>query len=566
MFKKINQYLITNYPLVWNLKLVWILAIGILANLIAFVNGFFSFNSKTQLLEYNLFDIFYNNNYFIFYFITCLIILIIWLYFYIKNNRFKSKYPTSRNYLFKEFLGVFSILLLFLTIPNMFKLGLTTRVANYISDEQFEKDVDLINRTSPFTLQKNTGYSNYSRNLSVPVFDSLVTNQEVLELHAKKEKEHYLQYPLGSYTDLIEPYFRNEEFNELLYDKLKAQYPKHNVNFQETYYEYDKDKSQPDYTTYYEPDVVEEVISSTEDEADNSIKIIYSLYNFSNYTFEVPNHPEFTHKYYDEQLIKTLQNNDRKEIERLLTAYQKLLDQHKIGYEFKTKKWIDYIPNAPYFFVKDELQNSTKIQNKVTIYKDHVNVISLNQLYKNVEKAKYNSSIFADFQFFMLFALGVTILIITFRFSSFKVWLISLVGFLILGIIFSCIQLVLNAVGIDFYQEYIIAILFYILFLAFIIYGLYNHKNKIITGVALNWFVITTTFIGLLILSFYKEVKIDQLAKKIKVETYETYNHPEIKFLDDLQLYYLFYLPIVFIIFFYFVINWYKKWQAMPEE
>jgi len=46
MFKKINQTLITKYPLIWNLKFIWILLTILVFNLIAFINGFLFFTKN----------------------------------------------------------------------------------------------------------------------------------------------------------------------------------------------------------------------------------------------------------------------------------------------------------------------------------------------------------------------------------------------------------------------------------------------------------------------------------------------------------------------------------------
>ena len=58
MFKKINKTLITKYPLIWNLKFIWILLTVLAFNFIAFINGFLFFDKKSQLQETQLFDVF----------------------------------------------------------------------------------------------------------------------------------------------------------------------------------------------------------------------------------------------------------------------------------------------------------------------------------------------------------------------------------------------------------------------------------------------------------------------------------------------------------------------------
>lgn len=576
MFKKINQYLIENYPLAWNLKLVYILTIGLFTNLISFAVGFVHYTNQSQLLDYNLLNAFYVEYYVIYVFVFVLIILIIWLYFYIKNNRFKSKYPTSRNYLFKEFLGVFTVILLFSFVPSSFNFGLKTRIANLISDKQFAEDVDLINRVMPFTLQHENGYTNYSRNLSVPVFDTLVTHQQVLGLYTSNKKEYLKNNPTRtSYTEFIEPYFRNEEFNDLLYQKLKASYIAGD-SFSTNYQDYNDSIADRYFTTnravdvatgIYEPDAAtEETIVDTI----NTIPTIYSIYNYSNIVFSVPNRPDYTHQYYDKELINLLQINDKQKVDSLLTAVNNKLDEYKIGYRFKDNTWLDYVYNPPYYFISKELTNKTKYDGVNDIAKDYININALIDIYKNYQEAKYTYNSFEHIELFILVALTISICICLFRFTSFKVWLIALVGLGIISIFGVCIGVSLNFLSINFYNRYLISIFFYLLFVALSIKGLVTNKHKILTGVSLNWLIYSSIFIVLLVLSFYKEVRYDMIYNELIIQQpdlmYYDVKTPELDLLDKIQQYYFYFNPILVILFLYLSINWLRKWQAMAEE
>lgn len=567
MFKKINQYLLTHYPLVWNLKLVWILLIGFIINCIAFVNGYLHYSNIKQMTNYNVFNVFYQELYSFYYFIVILIILIIWIYFYIKNNRFKSKYPTSRNYLYKEFLGVFVILLFFISVPNTFNFGLNTRIANFLTDEQFAKEVDLFNRVQPFTLQHKNGYANNSRNLSVPIFDTLVSEQEVLTLYTENKKEFIKLNPKSNYRELEEPYFRNPEFNDLLVQKLASKFQFTNVYFENPHYSYDQEIIRNDYTY---PDLEIDSVLVVED-ITTHVPTIHSLYNYSYREFEVPNHPEYTQKYYDEELHQLLQTNDNKKIEELLTTFQNKLDEYKIGYRFKDKSWIDYVNQSPYYFISINLTQSTYTKGKKTFYKDYINIEPLKQLYSNINTAKYSNSFFDNYQFFVTATLMLALIIVMFRFTSFKVWLISAVGFGILCIVGVCIGLTLSFLGVEFYNEYIISLLFYLLFAVIVFVGLKNNRNKLITGINLNWLVGTSVFLILVLLNFYREIRHDmiykaEVLKEPTISRYDIYNHPELQLIDKITEWYFYFNPIIILIAFYFMVNAFKKWQAMAEE
>lgn len=580
MFKKINQTLITKYPLIWNLKFIWILLTVLVFNLIAFINGFLFFTKKSQLQESGLYEVFFNSGIAIYYVLIGVIIGVIWLYFYIKNNRFKSNYPTSRNYLFKEFLAVFFIIFLMFYVPNSFKTGLKFRVSNYMSEEQYLKDIDIINRTQGFTLRSEFGYDNYSRNLPVPAFDSLVSEKETRELYEKNKREYLRENPTYSYDVFLEPYFRNPEFETLLRDYFPERFSYSKINFNQTYQPLKKNNSSTNqlYEEAAYPDVaaVDMAYATSIDSASYASPVnasekpqtyfnLASLYNYSVLAFNNPKDSTLNHQFYDEQWIALLQKNDRKAIENILNNYTDLLKKQEIGYQFKHKNWIDYLPHYPYYFIDSNL-NYKEINYKK---QDYINQSSLNRVYENIELAKYSSTWLELIQYYLLIALIITVLIITFRFSSFKVWLISLIGAGILAILGSVFGISINAsIGYTQFAPYIILFVFYIAFIAITLIGLRSKKYKVLTGVNLNWFVATNVFIGIVMLSFYTDLRAEMLYDPTnQISIYDLrQTNKELLMLQEFAEIFLYINPILYLISFYFIINLYKKWQAMPEE
>lgn len=581
MFKKINQTLITKYPLIWNLKFIWILLTVLVFNLIAFINGFLFFTKKSQLQVTGLYEVFFNSGIAIYYLLIGDIIGVIWLYFYIKNNRFKSNYPTSRNYLFKEFLAVFFIIFLMFYVPNSFKTGLKLRVSNYMSEEQYLKDIDIINRTQGFTLQPNFGYDNYSRNLSVPAFDSLVLEKETRELYEKNKREYLRKNPTYSYDAFLDPYFRNPEFETLLRDYFPERFSYSKINFNQTYQPLKKNNSstdsfqeEMDYPTTAAVDSTYAVVDSAAVSLNSAGKpdVYYNLASLYNYSFLVFNNPKdstLNHQFYDEQWIALLQKNDRKVIENLLNNYTDLLKKQEIGYQFKHKNWIDYLPQYPYYFIDHKLNYIDPYQTVDKKLNDYINQSSLNKVYENIEFSKYSSTWLEHIQYYLLIALVITVLIITFRFSSFKVWLISLIGAGILAILGSVFGISIDAsIGYTQFTPYIILFVFYIAFIVITLIGLRSKKYKVLTGVNLNWFVATNIFIGIVMLSFYTDLREEMLYEANKhMNIYEfRQTNKELLMLQEFAKIFLYINPILYLISFYFIINLYKKWQAMPEE
>ena len=109
MLKNIQKYLLLNYPLLWNTKIVPLSILLVLLNLIFFAIGFK--NGEIDFTETNN-NYNYNESEPILIFIGVLIsamIIIIWLVYYFKNNAFKSFYPNENFGLFKEWLIIFSV-------------------------------------------------------------------------------------------------------------------------------------------------------------------------------------------------------------------------------------------------------------------------------------------------------------------------------------------------------------------------------------------------------------------------------------------------------------------------
>lgn len=252
-----------------------------------------------------------------------------------------------------------------------------------------------------------------------------------------------------------------------------------------------------------------------------------------------------------------------------LNNYTDLLKKQEIGYQFKHKNWIDYLPQYPYYFIDHKLNYIDPYQTVDKKLNDYINQSSLNKVYENIEFSKYSSTWLEHIQYYLLIALVITVLIITFRFSSFKVWLISLIGAGILAILGSVFGISIDAsIGYTQFTPYIILFVFYIAFIVITLIGLRSKKYKVLTGVNLNWFVATNIFIGIVMLSFYTDLREEMLYEANKhMNIYEfRQTNKELLMLQEFAKIFLYINPILYLISFYFIINLYKKWQAMPEE
>lgn len=145
MLKKIQQYLLLNHPLLWNIKIVPALFGIVVINTLFFLSGYW-------LTEIDFLDRFsYNSSFagaaFIYMgaVLMSIILFIIWLVSYSKNNAFKSFYPQSTNGLYSEWILSFVIICGLVLFPFSYKQGSILKIKSYVSEQEMIKAVETLN-------------------------------------------------------------------------------------------------------------------------------------------------------------------------------------------------------------------------------------------------------------------------------------------------------------------------------------------------------------------------------------------------------------------------------------
>ena len=119
MFKNIQKKLLLQYPLLWNTKFVPMVTIGILMHIIFFglgyIDGTIDFSNRNNI-DIISFSIMIG-------ILSVIIIVILWLVAYFKNNALKSFYSKSKNSLFFEWMQVFVICILLISFYIPFSIG-----------------------------------------------------------------------------------------------------------------------------------------------------------------------------------------------------------------------------------------------------------------------------------------------------------------------------------------------------------------------------------------------------------------------------------------------------------
>jgi hypothetical protein len=150
MFNKIQNYLLLRHPLLWNIKIVPVLLITLAIHVIFFLMGFskgaIDFTSPKN--RYNWDD---DTPVIIFFSILLsIMVFIMWLVFYFRNNAFKSFYPKNNASLYKEWLLIFIVCLMNSTYTATFSFASDMRKTSYFSEKETLRRFDVISMASVF--------------------------------------------------------------------------------------------------------------------------------------------------------------------------------------------------------------------------------------------------------------------------------------------------------------------------------------------------------------------------------------------------------------------------------
>lgn len=98
--KKIGQWFLLNYPLLWNTRAYILFPVILIINLLFFVFGYYSVNDlKSNYYLYFRIDV----EYMLVAILGGMLTVIAWLTFYFRQNAFKNYLPLSKGHLIKEF-------------------------------------------------------------------------------------------------------------------------------------------------------------------------------------------------------------------------------------------------------------------------------------------------------------------------------------------------------------------------------------------------------------------------------------------------------------------------------
>lgn len=426
MFKNIQKNLLLKHPLLWNTKFVPMVFIGIIIHIIFFglgyLNGTLDFSNKSNI------DIVFASV--MFGVLIVIVITILWLVNYFKNNSLKSFYSKSKNALFYEWLQIFTISTLLVTFYIPFHVGTQLHQRNYFSLEETIKRCETISLADVFI------DANFAETEIDSVLKTSLTEEEIDSLRSNLNEQNYDFYGNERDTNYIRFHKNHIIFNSKKYD----------------------DES------LLNREIYEFSVISNEQDSLNNLKVKNWLYN-----------------------------NNQEEVKKLMTNYLQLIHEHKLLTNLNVDKWFEITYKSPNFidftyispYLKEYEDDYGYNYNSYEVGYEKNNTLKYSKYYvqQDVLKKKYNTvsnahtDSFFEYEAILAFfygALVFSILIFSFRITSGKSWLISVVVTGVLNIIYGVFTAV-TGVGI-LYSYLMLFTLF-----AFIVYFLviYSKKRKL---------------------------------------------------------------------------------------
>lgn len=504
MLSNLQKNILLKYPLLWNTKFIPMFSFGVLLHIFSFLVGYFNGSIDfTKKYNSSLDETFY-----VILSLIIMVVSLLWLIQYFKNNAFKSFYPKSKNALFFEWFQLFILAFLLSTFYISLFVGQTLKKRSYFSEAEVNRRVEILSKADMFI----------DGAFESPEIDSIksILNDTTINGEIKYRNIVYKEYV----TIFGKKYSPTALINRKVY------------NFNYAHREQD-----------------------------------------SIHTLEVR---------------KWLATNNQNAVKNVMNEYLKIHEEASLITNLTLNKWFSLVYNYPdfkkYQLIDYGNPNSSEYDEVRAVdidYKydtsqpyqlDAKNNYSKFYLEKNILNHNYEKLLksyepiwseldFSIVIFYIVF--GFTLLVFSFKVTSGKSWLITIVVTVLLNIIFGLI----SALGREELIYLYLSVLTLIGFLFTFIYLVFYKKNFRYSKVVLNftlWFF--TAIIPIIYFIHMEHYKNKLIALNYSNEYYDYYLDPYYKFLND-NIFNMFIINlIVCILAMFFFSKGIRTWKGLPEE
>jgi hypothetical protein len=508
MIKKVQNYLLHNYPLVWNTKIVPIACIIIPMHLLFFVIGYY--NGALDFTETE--DNYSSRAHDMVIFFSVLVTIlatILWLVFYLKNNAFKAFYPKTKYSLVKEWGLTLIISFMLCAFCISYYAGVDTKIRSYYTENEAMKRCKTLSDASIF----------YGDNYDSPNTEKKLINDTIRNVELTYVLFNKHRYSLVS---LYNKSLTNYSFYDATWDSIETL------------------------------KVKKWLVNNTQD----SVKAVMK-------------------RFYDMGLEHHLKGNiDDKQWFSLVYTYPNFIQKRNIAnkeWELYTPENYTYVdsedgvPAAPTKKIDTLNEYIKEINNTKYIYfKTYLPILELEYNYDKIAKNYTNPNVNGEL-FLLVFylAFGFSLALFSFRVTSAKTWLITLVAIGIQNILLAILTITFNLETFYLIALFFITVALYGSF----IYIVYRRTKKGISGVLLT---------GLLwMYPFFIPIAYNLLLESLR-HYYGYYNniyrqfkyedHPVLQFLDVNKSYMLWVNMLFVLVMMFHFSRVIRKWRALADS
>ena len=526
MIKRFNQYLVTNYPQLWNTRLPHMLCAILVTHLLFYIAGYLHFDSWSKLHEYhNINNMLVQSENIGFSVLASTLLLIVWLVFYLRNNPFKSFYPLKPLYFVAEFAIILVIFLGSITFYKSYASGFCHAINSQTKNINLVDEINAYNLAYGLLPSKMHHYNPYYSCDSIEYIDSL-----------QSLREEYQNIYLDEEDGLVKRTYMDDTLEDSVSKAIGIFFKRRHV---QTNYSFV-------YFCYKQCDVLD--------------TLTYNRREISGL------------------IQQWLTTGNRKQVAATLKQFDAMCKKYRIDHHInfdeyaglvfadKNLRPIQYI-NDGYSDVIDETTVVTSVHTPgpVNANTDNIAYDQLNTALNNIEHVRRGQQLEPEFWLAnLLVALNLAIFLFTFRLMPIRVWFTAIAAHLALPILVTMLMFImLGGMNDDILALHFLLFMFIV---AYILYFALRDKMKKTAGVMLVWVTWWLLYAGLIVyailLHIYEPQRIEDTTGAYTYTSNPTYDFLKEHATAIGAAYMLFtFLYIAFVL-----TRHYRKWMALPEE
>lgn len=381
MIKKIQQYILTHYPTLWNIRLLPMLLIMLGVHLFFYLVGYFSADASITNAYYYSSPSSDIGLWYAFSILIGILLFIGWLIFYMRNNALKVFYPRKIVQLYGEWLLIFFILLSLSLFPLTLTHGNISRWRSLSSYNDTQKTLEMLEKVKVIIPSDINNY-NYDRNSgNEPI---RLAQNEVKDMSKIDMDLYAFEYDdrgsviLRGYIGPSVLFYHDSDFSYLNIDTNNLE-------------QYDDNGS----------------------------------YLNSKYIRKV--HKRAKEK---EQVINWFKNGQQDSIRLLMTDFMNLAQKHKLQQDVSIDRWFNMVYQSPYFAISE---NNIICDQSSYYYSNPCNMslprASLDEYYQKIQRSYEDD--FSIQEYLLLsacvVAMVLSVLVFSYRVTSGRSWLLAFV-------------------------------------------------------------------------------------------------------------------------------------------